>query len=36
LQYHPDPVGRMLHALGFNQHKPQRRASQRDERAIEQ
>jgi len=33
--YHPDHVGRILHALGFSQQKPQRRASQRDETAIE-
>lgn len=32
--YHPDHVGRLLHALGFTQQKPQRRASQRDEPAI--
>lgn len=35
VQYHPDHVGRMLHALGFTQQKPQRRATQRDESAIE-
>jgi transposase len=34
--YHPDHVGRVLHALGFTQQKPQRRASERDEVAIEQ
>jgi hypothetical protein len=28
-------VGRVLHALGFTQQKPQRRATQRDEVAIE-
>jgi transposase len=33
--YHRDHVGRVLHALGFTQQKPQRRASQRDEAAIE-
>ena len=33
--YHPDHVGRLLHALGFTQQKPQRRASERDEGAIE-
>lgn len=32
--YHPDHVGRLLHALGFTQQKPQRRASQRNESAI--
>jgi len=36
VKYHPDHVGRMLHALGFTQQKPQRRATQRDEVAIEQ
>jgi len=35
VKYHPDHVGRMLHALGFTQQKPQRRASERDEAAIE-
>jgi len=35
VQYHPDHVGRMLHALGFTQQKPQRRASQRNEAAIQ-
>jgi len=35
VKYHPDHVGRMLHALGFTQQKPQRRATQRDEPAIE-
>lgn len=33
--YHPDHVGRLLHALGFTPQKPQRRASERDEAAIE-
>jgi transposase len=33
--YHRDHVGRVLHALGFTQQKPQRRAWQRDEAAIE-
>lgn len=32
--YHPDHVGRILHALGFSLQKPQRRARQRDEAAI--
>ena len=36
VQYHRDHVGRLLHALGFTQQKPQRRALQRDEVAIEQ
>ena len=35
VQYHRDHVGRVLHALGFTQQKPQRRASERDEAAIE-
>lgn len=35
VEYHPDHVGRMLHALGFTQQKPQRRALERDEQAIE-
>src|SRR5687767_13589211 len=34
VQYHRDHVGRVLHALGFTQQKPQRRATQRDEAAI--
>ena len=34
--YHRDHVGRVLHALGFTQQKPQRRAMQRDEAAIGQ
>ncbi len=34
--YHRDHVGRVLHALGFTQQKPQRRATLRDETAIEQ
>lgn len=35
VEYHRDHVGRILHALGFTQQQPQRRASQRDEAAIE-
>src|SRR5512134_2138557 len=35
VEYHRDHVGRLLHALGFTQQKPQRRATQRDETAIE-
>jgi transposase len=35
IKYHPDHVGKILHALGFTQQKPQRRASERDEAAIE-
>lgn len=32
--YHPDHVGRLLHALGWTPQKPERRALQRDEAAI--
>jgi transposase len=35
VQYHPDHVGRLLHALGFSQQKPQRRARQGNRDAIE-
>ena len=35
VEYHRDHVGRVLHALGFTQQKPQRRATQRDEVMIE-
>lgn len=34
VDYHPDHVGRILHALGFTPQKPQRRAAERDEEAI--
>lgn len=34
ISYHRDHVGRLLHALGFTQQKPQRRARERDESAI--
>jgi transposase len=33
--YHADHVGRILHELGFSPQKPQRRARERDEVAIE-
>jgi transposase len=33
--YHPDHLGRILHDLGFSPQKPQRRARERDEAAIE-
>jgi transposase len=33
--YHPAHVSRLLKALGHSLHKPQRRANQRDEGAIE-
>jgi transposase len=32
--YHPDHVGRLLHALGWSHQKPERRALERDEAAI--
>ena len=35
VEYHRDHVGKILHALGFTQQKPQRRASERDEAAIQ-
>jgi transposase len=35
VQYHRDHVGRLLHSLGFTQQKPQRRATERDEAAIQ-
>lgn len=34
IQYHPDHVGRLLHALDWSPQKPERRALQRDEAAI--
>jgi len=34
IQYHPDHVGRLLHALGWTPQKPERRALQRQEAAI--
>jgi transposase len=34
VRYHPDHVGRLLHALGWTPQKPERRALQRDEAAI--
>jgi transposase len=36
ITYHPDHVGKMLHALGFTPQKPQRLANERDEVAIQQ
>ena len=36
VRYHPDHVGRLLHALGFTPQKPARRAVERDEEAIGQ
>ena len=35
VRYHPAHVSRLLRALGFSLQKPQRRANQRDEEAIE-
>jgi len=35
VRHHPDHVGRILHQLGLSWQKPMRRASQRDEEAIE-
>lgn len=32
--YHRDHVGRLLHGLGWSHQKPERRAAERDERAI--
>ena len=34
VRYHPDHVCRLLHALGWSPQKPQRRAIERDEKAI--
>jgi transposase len=36
VRYHPDHVGRLLHSFGWSHQKPERRALQRDEQAIEQ
>src|SRR5215216_5120536 len=35
VRYHPDHVGRLLRAVGWSPQKPIRRATQRDEAAIE-
>ena len=35
VQYHRDHVGRLLHALGFTQQKPQRRALEGNQAAIQ-
>lgn len=32
--HHPDHVGRLMHRLGWSYQKPQRRARERDEKAI--
>lgn len=36
VDYHVDHVGRLLHALGWSPQKPERRAIERDEVAIQQ
>jgi transposase len=35
VRYHPDHVGRLLRTVGWSSQKPIRRATQRDEAAIE-
>ena len=35
VRYHRDHVGRLLHGLGFTHQKPERRALERNEEAIE-
>jgi transposase len=35
VSYHPDHLGRILHVLGFSPQKPQRRAAERNDAAIE-
>ena len=34
VSYHPDHLGRILHALGFSPQKPQRRAREREEATV--
>lgn len=34
VRYHPDHLGRMLHALGFSPQKPQQVARERDDEAV--
>lgn len=34
VSYHVDHIGRLLHALGWSPQKPQRKAIERDEKAI--
>jgi transposase len=36
VRYHPDHLGRLLHGLGWTPQKPERRALQRNETAIDQ
>jgi len=35
VQYHRDPVGRLMHSLQWSSQKPERRALERNEKAIE-
>lgn len=35
VSYHPDHVGRLLHALGFSPQKPERQAREADRKALE-
>lgn len=35
IRYHPDHVGRLLHGLGWSHQKPERRALERNAKAIE-
>jgi transposase len=36
VEYHRDHVGRLMHQLGWSPQKPERRAVERDEDAIQQ
>jgi transposase len=36
VSYHPAHVGRLMHGLGWSHQKPERRAVERDERAIQE
>jgi len=36
VSYHPAHVGRLMHGLGWSPQKPERRAVERDERAIQE
>lgn len=35
VSYHPDHIGRLMHSLGWTPQKPERRALERNEEAIE-
>jgi len=35
VRYHVDHIGRLLHSLGWTAQKPERRARERDEGAIQ-